>query len=354
MQTYLEYSEEGGSAHKFYEARVDDCTLTLRYGRIGTDGQTQVKTFASPQAAAAEATKKLAEKRRKGYMEATLGEREKRNVPQPALRLPRALAPYRGVLEATVRPSVRLRGVRAPARPWSSKLGGVPYRLLGTDAPLSRDGHPLTFLAQLNFAEFPALPGFPAQGIVQFFIRDDDYYGANFDSSLNVTSLGDDANFRVLYHPEVVQDTARLELAAPAYQPDPDGNGLPHDPAQEFVLRGELMSGPVTGDDRLFEHLVGQSLWQLGGEMEEDGEADPLTDRYARLAGAGHKLGGYPNFTQQDPRRPEDPHVLLFQLDSDDDLDLMWGDVGIANFFIPPDDLARGDFSHVVYHWDCC
>ena len=43
-------------------------------------------------------------------------------------------------------------------------------RLLGTDAPLSRDGHPLTFLAQLNFAEFPALPGFPVQGIVQEFL----------------------------------------------------------------------------------------------------------------------------------------------------------------------------------------
>lgn len=45
--------------------------------------------------------------------------------------------------------------------------------------------------------------------------------------------------------------------------------------------------------------------------------------------------------------------MLLFQLDSDDDLDVIWGDMGIANFFIPPDDLARAEFSRVVYHWDC-
>jgi uncharacterized protein YwqG len=43
--------------------------------------------------------------------------------------------------------------------------------------------------------------------------------------------------------------------------------------------------------------------------------------------------------------------VLLLQLDSDEEM--MWGDSGIANFFIDPDDLRRGDFSRVAYHWDC-
>lgn len=42
--------------------------------------------------------------------------------------------------------------------------------------------------------------------------------------------------------------------------------------------------------------------------------------------------------------------MLLFQLDSDDDLDMMWGDVGITNFCIPSNDLVRGGFSRVVYH----
>ena len=41
-RTYLELSEEGGSSHKFYEVMVAGSTLTVRYGRIGDKGQTQV------------------------------------------------------------------------------------------------------------------------------------------------------------------------------------------------------------------------------------------------------------------------------------------------------------------------
>jgi len=65
-RTYLELSEAEGS-HKFYEAVVQGKELTIRFGRIGDAGQTSTKTFASPEAARAEAQKKIAEKTRKGY-----------------------------------------------------------------------------------------------------------------------------------------------------------------------------------------------------------------------------------------------------------------------------------------------
>jgi len=66
------------------------------------------------------------------------------------------------------------------------------------------------------------------------------------------------------------------------------------------------------------------------------------------------QVGGYAAFTQEDPRAVDSPLVLLFQLNSDDDADMMWGDCGIANFFIDPDELAKADFSRVLYNWDCC
>jgi uncharacterized protein YwqG len=31
----------------------------------------------------------------------------------------------------------------------------------------------------------------------------------------------------------------------------------------------------------------------------------------------------------------------------------MWGDMGVGNFFIHPDDLAKKDFSKIFYTWDC-
>ena len=45
---YLELSEDEGS-HKFYEAIVSGKKLTIRYGRIGDPGQTQTKSFATPE-----------------------------------------------------------------------------------------------------------------------------------------------------------------------------------------------------------------------------------------------------------------------------------------------------------------
>jgi predicted DNA-binding WGR domain protein len=79
-RTYLELSEDDGKSHKFYEVVIDGAKLTIRFGRIGDTGQTQVKEFPSADKARAEATKKLAEKAKKGYAAAVLGERKKRTV----------------------------------------------------------------------------------------------------------------------------------------------------------------------------------------------------------------------------------------------------------------------------------
>lgn len=71
----------------------------------------------------------------------------------------------------------------------------------------------------------------------------------------------------------------------------------------------------------------------------------------------GHRIGGYPHFAQDDPRcfNYDEKEILLFQLDSDEveDVNLMWGDAGVANFFISREDLKNGVFSDVLYSWDC-
>ena len=58
--------KEGG-ASKFWEVDVRGGTMTVRFGRIGTDGQTQEKKLGAGAAAAAE--KLIGEKTRKGYEE---------------------------------------------------------------------------------------------------------------------------------------------------------------------------------------------------------------------------------------------------------------------------------------------
>ncbi|MCS0602750.1 WGR domain-containing protein [Streptomyces sp. LP11] len=78
--TYLELSQEGDGAHKFYEVTVDGTTVTVRYGRIGAAGQLQTTSFPTVEKARAAAAKKLGEKVRKGYAPAVRGQRAPRAV----------------------------------------------------------------------------------------------------------------------------------------------------------------------------------------------------------------------------------------------------------------------------------
>ena len=64
---YFEFIE--GTSSKFWEVWTSGNELTTRWGRIGTDGQTKTKTFATPEKAQAEHDKLVAEKLGKGYEE---------------------------------------------------------------------------------------------------------------------------------------------------------------------------------------------------------------------------------------------------------------------------------------------
>ena len=84
---------------------------------------------------------------------------------------------------------------------------------------------------------------------------------------------------------------------------------------------------------------------------------DLLDDYLDFYDGEDHKIGGYPFFTQDDPRLhltdTIEPYQLLFQMISDDEADIMWGDAGVGNFFIQPSALETLDFSRVIYYYDC-
>ncbi|AOF92311.1 DUF4132 domain-containing protein [Sinorhizobium sp. RAC02] len=59
-----------GTSSKFWEASVDGTTLTVTYGRIGTQGQTKEKQFDSADAATKEKNRLVKEKTGKGYVPA--------------------------------------------------------------------------------------------------------------------------------------------------------------------------------------------------------------------------------------------------------------------------------------------
>jgi predicted DNA-binding WGR domain protein len=64
-----EFQLSEGTSHKFWSIRLDGKTHTVRFGRIGTTGQTQTKEYASEDDARRAYEKLIQEKVRKGYVE---------------------------------------------------------------------------------------------------------------------------------------------------------------------------------------------------------------------------------------------------------------------------------------------
>jgi predicted DNA-binding WGR domain protein len=73
---YFEFVGEDAQRHieassKFWEIDAEGTQVTVRFGKIGTNGQTTVKTFDDSAAADAHAAKLIGEKTKKGYVEKT-------------------------------------------------------------------------------------------------------------------------------------------------------------------------------------------------------------------------------------------------------------------------------------------
>jgi predicted DNA-binding WGR domain protein len=71
---YFEFSGEDtgrgvANSAKFWEVTSNGSSLSIRFGKIGTNGQTTIKNFDTESAASAEAMKLIAAKVKKGYSE---------------------------------------------------------------------------------------------------------------------------------------------------------------------------------------------------------------------------------------------------------------------------------------------
>lgn len=271
------------------------------------------------------------------------------------------------------KPQLALKPVRAVGLSvFDSKLGGVPYLPKDMEYPRALQGvfagKPLKLLAQINFEKLPHLEGFPHKGILQFFAGcdGDDVYGVDFEDGLQQNG------FRILYHENIISDISKL--TAKEDMPKFYGDECDYPFTGEFLLEpGECGFKPITPEDYRFDDAAAQCYNELFdgdvvGMWKKDGKEgirqvnEELYDAiYAVRATLGSGLGGYPFFMQEDPRPYSEAYAtcdtLLFQLDSECDGDwkdgIMWGDSGVGNFFISAEDLAKCDFSKVLYTWDC-
>ena len=309
------------------------------------------------------------------------------------------------ILAESKRPVCRLRFSQEAFGLTDSHLGGVPYLPHEAAYPIGKDGQPLWLCAQINFSQVPPVEGFPTGGILQFYLSDWRYDGCFGLDSGEAWTVQD--QWRVLWHPTVDETVTEAECQAkmPILWENANANNMgrpqngldksslkyakqqgtnmekalhlwrcPDKPAKMSFLTVETEG--VNNMDFRFEKLFSQALktrlpeedprefrlYRLEGETSEEREA--LNRIYAQIASGGCKLGGYPQYVQDDPRlygedldlSLEKWDTLLFQLDDLDNnakgTDLALNG-GTLNFLIRSEDLKNLDFSQVLAQWAC-
>lgn len=208
---------------------------------------------------------------------------------------------------------------------FESKIGGLGYIPHDKDFPTDSNGNQLRLLAQIECDKIQ-LDGFMKTGLLQFWVLNDDVTGIEWDDQTKQDG------FRVIYYPEVDKTVTEDEIKSKFVKNEFDDDDM-------LPVFRECGMNFEKSENRFIDY------------------DDMNNDDYNEII--GHKVGGYPYFTQSDPRDEkmlEYYDFLLFQLDTDsignEDV-VMWGDAGVGNFFINSEKLKNQDFSDVLYNWDC-
>ncbi|WP_051538236.1 YwqG family protein [Butyrivibrio proteoclasticus] len=241
-----------------------------------------------------------------------------------------------------------------------SKFGGYPYWPQGKEYPVNKDGNKLILLAQINLSDVEdAL--LPKSGLLQFFIDCDDLNG-----------LDEELGHKVVYHndidPSVTEDSVKALGIRAASDLNPDDEE--YFPLSDcYALSFEDYLEFTNFDDWRLWDIFCDKLKELYNINVKDIQDHRISGLYDFLQdddydyvnevlneSSGHKMLGYPCFTQGDPRNPGEYDILLFQMDTDnmeDGINIMWGDSGVGNFFMNEEDLKNLDFDKAMYTWDC-
>ena len=242
---------------------------------------------------------------------------------------------------------------------FDSKFGGFPYWDENMEYPTDKNGDALILLAQINFEKTPIEDErFPKEGILQFFIGTNDLMGADFD---NMTAQN---GFRVVYHEDINTSVTKEQIRAQGIRANTELDGASEEYFpfyKQYEITFEESMEPISTASNNFEEILKQSAEEvLKCDIEdvwsifESDEEELVNDTFYVC---GHKILGYPFFTQWDPREDDEMYknkkydTLLLQIDSVGDI--LWGDSGVGNFFINEEDLKNKNFNNVMYTWDC-
>ena len=239
-----------------------------------------------------------------------------------------------------------------------SKFGGLPYISTDADTPKDSNDNQLALLAQINCSDLPENDLYPKEGLLQFWISRNNEFG-----------LGNKKDYCVKYIKNI-EDNITKKSILNKYKLLDEENSEEYSPFSKkntsFALKFEKGISTITSTDFLFEDIALKTIHELFPDeniedLYDDLERDVFNTLFKAFNGVEHAIGAYPTFTQWDPRNPEEKDaygITLLQVESHWDNDsnssgIMWGDSGVANFFINKEKLEHLNFEDVLFNWDC-
>ena len=239
-----------------------------------------------------------------------------------------------------------------------SKFGGLPYISTDADTPKDSNDNQLALLAQINCSDLPENDLYPKEGLLQFWISRNNEFG-----------LGNKKDYCVKYIKNI-EDNITKKSILNKYKLLDEENSEEYSPFSKkntsFALKFEKGISTITSTDFLFEDIALKTIHELFPDeniedLYDDLERDVFDTLFKAFSGVDHAIGAYPTFTQWDPRNPEEKDaygITLLQVESHWDNDsnssgIMWGDSGVANFFINKEKLEHLNFEDVLFSWDC-
>ncbi len=271
-------------------------------------------------------------------------------------------------VQRCVRPSLRIRSTLCSVdllKLGQSRIGGVPDLPPGFLWP-RYEGWGLSFIAQLDLAELAnelAVLPLPTQGSLAFFY-DSNQRTWGFDPK-------DRGSARVAYFPEPtssltrtpiphdVCDSGRFPCGSVDYHRE---ETLPDARSPHFVpeLSEAEQTLSMAFDDTLRDdthsprHRLGGYADCVQNPMEL--ECQLVTNASKRFASGlycGDDNAGYESLSEAEFAPGAIDWRLLFQVDSDDDAGMMWGDCGKIYFWIKEDDLRARNFDNAWLILQC-
>ena len=222
-----------------------------------------------------------------------------------------------------------------------SKIGGIPYISMGETYPIDSHGDFMPLFVQINFEQIN-LKNFPKKGLLQLFVDKSLSYPSEYKVRYieNINNYYNKNLSAIDLSDFIVKSSIKLQL----------------DLDETYMPMGDFRFNSIFCD--VFNEVFNSNIKHFYDIDKITGFKNSFDLLYNTLKIKNGLIGGYADFTQNDPRsydkKLSNYTECLIKIDSNLDDRIMIGDAGIAWLIISEDDLKNKRFEKASFDWDCC